>query len=82
MFAIMTMSKDTENIEEDMKMKHLCNAIFNKREFGISLDDSKDWPNGYYRLVDESDGCELGDGYESEEEAIDALFAMYPDNDM
>lgn len=62
-------------------MRHICNAIFNGEEFRIAIDNSIDIP-GMFRLVDETDGSELHDMFETEEEAIDAIYTMYPDNDM
>lgn len=64
-------------------MKHICFATFNKYTFGIAVDKSVDWPDGYYRLIDENTGEQLanGDGFASEQEAVDAIFALYPDND-
>ena len=62
-------------------MKHICNAKFGNYEFGIALDASIDNP-GMFRLIDENDGDEIIDMMESEEDAIEAIFNMYPDNDM
>lgn len=62
-------------------MKHICNAKSGKYEFGIALDASIDNP-GMYRLIDENDGSEIIDMMESEENAIEAIYNMYPDNDM
>ena len=61
-------------------MKHICNAKFSGYDFGIAIDKSIDNP-GLLRLIDETDGSEIGDAYESEEEAIDAIFVSWPDND-
>ena len=54
-------------------MKHICNAKFSGCDFGIAIDKSID--------NDETDGSEIGDAYESEAEAIDAIFVSWPDND-
>ena len=62
-------------------MKHICNVNFGGYEFGIAIDESIDNP-GMFRLVDENDGHEIEDMFATEQEAIDAIFAMYPDNDM
>lgn len=64
-------------------MKHICNATFNGIEFGIAVDNSIDNP-GMFRLIDETDGSELPDGdmFDTEEEAIEAIYTMYPDNDL
>lgn len=64
-------------------MKHICNAISNGIEFGIAVDNSIDNP-GMFRLVDETDGNQLpaADMFETEEEAIEAIYTMYPDNDL
>jgi hypothetical protein len=51
-----------------------------KHIFGIAIDKSIDNP-GLLRLIDETDGSEIGDAYESEAEAIDAIFVSWPDND-
>ena len=50
-------------------MKHICNAKFSGYDPGL------------LRLIDETDGSEIGDAYESEAEAIDAIFVSWPDND-
>lgn len=62
-------------------MKHICNAIFNGYHFGIAIDSSIDNP-GMFRLVDEISGDEIEDMFETEAEAIEAIFIKYPDNDM
>lgn len=62
-------------------MKHICNANFGGYSFGIALDESRDNP-GMFRLVDENTGDEIEDMFESEQEAIDAIFVKYPDNDL
>lgn len=62
-------------------MKHICNANFHGYEFGIAVDKSIDC-EGMYRLVDENDGSEIEDMFESEAEAINAVSTKYPDNDM
>lgn len=58
-------------------MKHICNAIFDGHHFGIAIDESIDNP-GMFRLVDESTGDEIEDMFESEDEAMDAIFVKYP----
>ncbi|MBC8534557.1 hypothetical protein [Yeguia hominis] len=58
-------------------MKHICNAIFDGHHFGIAIDESIDNP-GMFRLVDESTGDEIEDMFESENEAMDAIFVKYP----
>lgn len=62
-------------------MQHICNAIFGGYEFGIAIDESVDNP-GMFRLLDENDGDEIADMFESEQDALNAIFAMYPDNDL
>ena len=62
-------------------MKHICNANFGGYNFGIALDESRDNP-AMLRLVDENTGDEIEDMFESEQEAIDAIFVKYPDNDL
>lgn len=62
-------------------MKHICNAYFAGEKFGIAIDESID-NKGMFRLVDETDGSEIEDMFETEEEAIKAIFTKYPDNDM
>ena len=62
-------------------MKHICSATFNGYEFGIAIDQSVDNP-GMFRLIDETDNHEIEDMFEPEQEAIDAIFAKYPDNEM
>lgn len=62
-------------------MKHICNAVFNGYRFGIAIDESMDNP-GMFRLIDERTGNEIEDMFESENEAIEAIFIKYPDNDL
>lgn len=62
-------------------MKHICNANFHGYKFGIAIDESIDNP-GMFRLVGEDDGEEIEDMFETEEEAIEAIYIKYPDNDL
>lgn len=62
-------------------MKHICNAKFDGYEFGIAIDESIDNP-GMFRLMDEVDGSEIEDMFESEQDAINAIYTLYPDNDL
>ncbi len=62
-------------------MKHICNAVYNGYHFGIAIDESMDNP-GMFRLIDENTGNEIEDMFESENEAIEAIFIKYPDNDL
>lgn len=62
-------------------MKHICNANFHGYKFGIAIDESKDNP-GMLRLIDETDNSEIEDMFETEEEAIEAIYIKYPDNDL
>ena len=67
-------------------MKHICTVDFEEYTFGISVDQSIDFP-GFYRLVCDSvlhdEDPEIADGFETPEEAvkaIDTLYSMYPVN--
>ena len=67
-------------------MKHICTVEFEDYSFGISVDKSINYP-GMYRLVSElvlhDEDPEIEDGFETPEEAINAidiLYSMYPVN--
>lgn len=62
-------------------MKHACNAKFAGYSFGISVAESEH-VLGMFRLICEEDGEEIEDMFETEDEAIDAIFILYPDNDL
>ena len=62
-------------------MKHICNVNCFGHKFGIALDKSIDNP-GMLRLIDETDNSEIEDMFETEEEAIEAVYIKYPDNDL
>lgn len=53
-------------------------VTFNGMYFRAMIEKSVDHPEGHYRLMAYQLGEELGDGYESQEEAVEALYLMYP----
>ena len=61
-------------------MKHICTVDFEEYTFGISVDQSIDCP-GFYRLVcddaREDEDPEIADGFETPEEAINAIDTLY-----
>ena len=74
---------DSEEMKKwkETKMRHICNANFHGYKFGIALDKSIDNP-GMLRLIDETDNSEIEDMFETEEEAIEAVYIKYPGNDL
>ena len=61
-------------------MKHICTVEFEDYTFGVSVDYSIDCP-GFYRLVCDDpradEDPEIADGYETPEEAINAIGILY-----